>query len=94
VSIGVQIRGRRTLDDAPLHRATRANQPGLKKINLRSAVHLPLDEFDFGDVAFGLTVGPRLDQRSVDRGDVFGDAYDEGGDQALARCGNPGDEIG
>jgi hypothetical protein len=53
----------------------------LKEINLCSAVHLPFDELELGDLAFGLAVRPRLDQSSVDRGDVFGDARGEGGDE-------------
>src|SRR5260221_5253371 len=54
-------------------------------------VHLSLDELELGDLAFGLAVRPRLDQGSMDRGDVFGDPRNEGADQAVA-CG--GNQIG
>jgi hypothetical protein len=50
---------RRTLDD--VRRCSgRADQSCLKEIDLRSPVHLPLDELELGDVAFGLTIRPRL----------------------------------
>jgi hypothetical protein len=57
-----------------------ADQSCLKEVNLCSAVHLPLDQFELGDLAFCLAVRPRLDQASMDGGDARG----EGGDQALA----------
>src|SRR5260221_1494362 len=56
-------------------------------------VHLSLDELELGDLAFGLAVRPRLDQGSMDRGDVFGDPRNEGADQAVACGGNPGNKI-
>ena len=65
----------------------------MKEIDLCSAVHLSLDELELGDLAFGLAVRPRLDQGSMDRGDVFGDPRSEGADQAVACGGNPGNKI-
>src|ERR1700730_17473108 len=74
-------------------RSGRADQSCLKEIDLCSAVHLSLDELELCDLAFGLAVRPRLDQGSMDRGDVFGDPRSEGADQAVACGGNPGNKI-
>jgi hypothetical protein len=39
---------------------------------LSPPLHLWLEELELGDLAFGLAPGPRLDQSSIDRDDVFG----------------------
>lgn len=39
-------------------RLTGANDAGLEQVSLSAAVHLPLDELELGDLAFGLAVGP------------------------------------
>lgn len=43
----------------------------LEQINLSAAVHLPLDEFELGDLAFGLAIRPRRDNGVADCGDVL-----------------------
>ena len=80
------------LDDVH-RRSGRADQSCLKEIDLCSAVHLSLDELEPGDLAFGLAVRPRLDQGSMNRGDIFGDPRSEGAEQAVACGGNPGNKI-
>ena len=32
------------------------DEPGFEKIEFGAAIHLPFDEFELGDLAFGLTV--------------------------------------
>ena len=55
-----------------------------EQVELGAPVHLTLDELELGDLAFGLSVGPRRRDRGVDGGLVLGDAVGEGRDEARA----------
>src|SRR6266566_4824902 len=51
-----------------------AYQAGLKQVELGASVHLTLDQLELGDLALGLSVGPRRRDRGVDRSLVLDDA--------------------
>jgi len=55
----------------------RADETGLKEIELSSAVHLALDEFELGDLPLGLAVGPVRGDGCNHGGPIFDDAIGE-----------------
>ena len=69
------------------------NEASLQKIDLGSSIHLTLDQLEFGDVAFGLTIGPRFDNGGADSCSVLHYACSERGDQARLGLGDPRVEI-
>ena len=62
--------------------SSRSDQARFEQIDLGAAVHLAFDELEFGDLAFGLAVGPWLRNRGPDGGLVPVDAGRERRDEA------------
>jgi hypothetical protein len=60
-----------------------------EQIEVCAAIHLPLNHFEFGDVAFGLSVGPRLDDPSSDGLLIGNDPPGEGREQACGSVFDP-----
>jgi hypothetical protein len=56
----------------------RSGKASAEQVQFGASVHLPFDELELGDLAFGLTVGPGFDQRCSDCGSIDGDAFAEG----------------
>jgi hypothetical protein len=59
-----------------------AYQAGLKQVELGASVHLTLDQFELGDLALGLSVGPRRRDRGVDGSLVLEDTVGKRRDEA------------
>jgi hypothetical protein len=58
------------------HSLSCTDEARLEQINLGAAVHLALDEFELGDLAFGLAIRPRRGNGVADCGDVLLDPCD------------------
>jgi hypothetical protein len=61
-----------------------AYQAGLKQVELGASVHLTLDQLELGDLALGLSVGPRRRDRGIDGSLVLDDAVGKRRDKACA----------
>jgi DNA replication protein DnaC len=61
-----------------------ADQAGLKQVELGASVHLTLDQLELGDLALGLSVGPRRRDRGVDGSLVLDDTVGKRRDEACA----------
>src|SRR4051812_13539314 len=60
-------------------RSWRADEPRLQEVELSTPIHLSLDQFQPGDLTFGLTVRPRRGDGGADRSLIVEDATSEGG---------------
>ena len=56
----------------------------MEEIEAGAAIHLPLDQFELGDLTLGLSVRPWLGKGRRHRGQVGSDAFPERGQQAGA----------
>jgi hypothetical protein len=71
----------------------RANEPGLKEIELSAPIHLPFDQLEFGDLSFHLAIGPRLRNSGVHCALIIGDPIRERGNEAPLGFINPRFEL-
>jgi hypothetical protein len=63
----VIFRGMRALTHSRCeHSLSCPDEARLEQVNLGAAVHLPLDEFERGNLAFGLAIRPRRDNGVAD----------------------------
>ena len=60
-----------------------------EQIELRATVHLAFDEFELGDLAFGLTVGPRFDDGVADSITISADPVGKRGEKTGAGVIDP-----
>ena len=65
----------------------------MKEIDFTAVVHLPFDELELGDLAFGLTVRPCGGACCTNGIGVAGDAGGYGGDEAGATFLDLGDKV-
>lgn len=66
-----------------------SDQSCAEQVQLAAAIHLSAQQFQPGDVAFGLAVRPCLGQRGLDRRQVSGDTATERRQHARRRFCNP-----
>ncbi len=71
----------------------RADRAGLKKIKLSAIVDVAFYELELGDLPFGLSIGPRLDDRCADCLYRFRNAIAKGGNQTVASGVGPRCEL-
>jgi hypothetical protein len=73
---------------------SRGTEPGTEEIEVGTAVHLPLQQLQFGNLSLGLAVGPRLGDGRGHGVAIGRNSFGEGGEQADRRVSEPHVEGG
>jgi NAD(P)-dependent dehydrogenase (short-subunit alcohol dehydrogenase family) len=72
---------------------TRRDDACLEEIDFCTPIHLSLHELEFGDLTFGLTVRPWMDDRGLNGVAIRDDALGERAEWTVDRGGDPWIEI-
>src|SRR5882757_8143968 len=70
-----------------------ASETRLEQIEFGTARHLPFHEFELGDLAFRLTVGPGVRERRMDSVSIESNPGREGKESACSGGDNPRTEL-